>query len=261
MFNKTMLRGSLVAVLWLATICVVLLVATPAVAYGTVLPLTTPGSGSVTIPAGYEWDNVTVQCWGGGGGGGSSDGGFNSGDGGGGGGGGGSVTGLTQLCSPVHTTTMSAAEDRRALLATVERVETRSGTMAAFKIFLLLAVGAADTGLMAVAREVPLVRLSLEPAMPVASAPAAALTAHFSLLFREVGAASDGPGGPRQRINGFHGSGGAGYGSGGEGATTTTLICKHTTLPLLPVIFRAAVVEADAVGTSFTTEALVPTAK
>jgi probable HAF family extracellular repeat protein len=34
-----------------------------------VLSLTTTGAGSVTIPAGYEWTNVTVQCWGGGGGG------------------------------------------------------------------------------------------------------------------------------------------------------------------------------------------------
>ena len=36
-----------------------------------VLSLTTAGAGSVTIPAGYDWTNVTVQCWGGGGGGGS----------------------------------------------------------------------------------------------------------------------------------------------------------------------------------------------
>ena len=35
------------------------------------LPLTTTGAGGVTIPAGYEWANVTVQCWGGGGGGGN----------------------------------------------------------------------------------------------------------------------------------------------------------------------------------------------
>jgi len=36
-----------------------------------VLSLTTAGAGSVIIPAGYDWTDVTVQCWGGGGGGGS----------------------------------------------------------------------------------------------------------------------------------------------------------------------------------------------
>lgn len=44
------------------------------------LPITNTGAGSVTVPAGYDWTNVTVQCWGGGGGGGAW--------GGGGGGGG-----------------------------------------------------------------------------------------------------------------------------------------------------------------------------
>jgi hypothetical protein len=43
---------------------------------------TNPGTGSVTVPTGYKWTNVTVQCWGGGGGGGSA-----APDGGGGGGG------------------------------------------------------------------------------------------------------------------------------------------------------------------------------
>ena len=50
------------------------------------ITLTTPGSGSVTIPAGYDWTNVTVQCWSGGGGGGGGR--YEaSGSGGGGGGG------------------------------------------------------------------------------------------------------------------------------------------------------------------------------
>ena len=38
--------------------------------WGGTLTLTNPGEGSVTIPTGYDWTNVTVQCWGGGGGGG-----------------------------------------------------------------------------------------------------------------------------------------------------------------------------------------------
>ena len=55
------------------------------------ITLTTPGSGSLTVPAGYEWTNVTVQCWSGGGGGAGGwndyDGYFHRyGDGGGGGG-------------------------------------------------------------------------------------------------------------------------------------------------------------------------------
>ncbi len=68
---------------------VVLLFSVSAVAHGQdTLTVTNPGAGSVSIPAGYEWTDVTVQCWAGGGGGG---GGFpNSGTwyGGGGGGGG-----------------------------------------------------------------------------------------------------------------------------------------------------------------------------
>ena len=52
---------------------------------GDEIDLTTTGSGSVTIPPGYEWTDVSVQCWGGGGGGGG--GGDLNGAGGGGGGG------------------------------------------------------------------------------------------------------------------------------------------------------------------------------
>jgi hypothetical protein len=37
---------------------------------GETMTITTPGTGSVTVPTGYEWTNVTVQCWSGGGGGG-----------------------------------------------------------------------------------------------------------------------------------------------------------------------------------------------
>ena len=59
-------------------------VATTPVAGGDTLPLTTPGSGSVTIPAGYEWTDVTVQCWGGGGGGGGGSDFFGAAGGGGG---------------------------------------------------------------------------------------------------------------------------------------------------------------------------------
>ena len=50
-----------------------------------VLSLTSAGAGSVTIPPGYDWTNVTVQCWGGGGGGGVGP--ATNGVGGGGGGG------------------------------------------------------------------------------------------------------------------------------------------------------------------------------
>ena len=50
-------------------------------ASGDTITLTTPGAGSIPVPAGYEWINVTVECWGGGGGGGGGP----SGGGGGGG--------------------------------------------------------------------------------------------------------------------------------------------------------------------------------
>ena len=49
-----------------------LVVVVPCVAWGNTLTLTTTGIGSITIPAGYEWTDVTVQCWGGGGVGGAS---------------------------------------------------------------------------------------------------------------------------------------------------------------------------------------------
>ena len=63
--------------------------------------MTTPGAGNLTIPTGYEWDNVTVQCWGGGGGGGS--GGVSLGYVGGGGGGGGAYAYNTYPMLPSGT--------------------------------------------------------------------------------------------------------------------------------------------------------------
>ena len=45
------------------TIVVAMVISVSGVARGDTLSLTTPGSGSVAIPAGYEWTNVTVQCW------------------------------------------------------------------------------------------------------------------------------------------------------------------------------------------------------
>ena len=45
-------------------------IGTARLAQGAVWALTATGAGSITIPAGYEWIDVTVQCWGGGGGGG-----------------------------------------------------------------------------------------------------------------------------------------------------------------------------------------------
>ncbi len=65
-------------------------IGTARLAQGAVLALTATGAGSLTIPAGYDWTDVTVQCWGGGGGGGggyTSGGGYYSYYGGGGGGG------------------------------------------------------------------------------------------------------------------------------------------------------------------------------
>ena len=83
MFDKAMARGSMVAVITTALISVqsVGSVARAQV----VLSLTSAGAGSVTIPVGYEWTNVTVQCWGGGGGGGGYGPQYTSGGGGGGG--------------------------------------------------------------------------------------------------------------------------------------------------------------------------------
>jgi fibronectin-binding autotransporter adhesin len=65
MFRKTTMRGLMAAV---TTLILALSVSSVAKAQ-LVLTLTNAGVGSVTIPAGYEWTNVTVQCWSGGGGG------------------------------------------------------------------------------------------------------------------------------------------------------------------------------------------------
>ncbi len=65
-------------------LCVAMIVAVSTFARGDTLSFTTTGAGTLTIPAGYEWTHVTVQCWGGGGGGGA----YAPGGGGGGGGGG-----------------------------------------------------------------------------------------------------------------------------------------------------------------------------
>ena len=86
MFRQTFVRG-LTAVALQTTVVSALLLAVSSIALGqVVLTLTNTGAGSVTIPAGYDWTNVTVQCWGGGGGGGDSS--LSSTFGGGGGGGG-----------------------------------------------------------------------------------------------------------------------------------------------------------------------------
>ncbi len=87
MFDKTLMRRSMAAV----TTALILALSVSSMAWSQdVLTLTATGAGSVPIPAGYDWTNVTVQCWGGGGGGGggyTSGGGYYSYYGGGGGGG------------------------------------------------------------------------------------------------------------------------------------------------------------------------------
>ena len=47
---------------------VAVILAVSTIACGSEIQLATTGAGIVTIPAGYEWTNVTVQCWDGGGG-------------------------------------------------------------------------------------------------------------------------------------------------------------------------------------------------
>jgi formylglycine-generating enzyme required for sulfatase activity len=67
MFDKLLARVSTLAASFSALL---LPLSVSSVVNGSVLSLTTTGAGSVTIPAGFEWTNVTVQCWGAGGGGG-----------------------------------------------------------------------------------------------------------------------------------------------------------------------------------------------
>ena len=68
-------------------LCVVVILAVSTFARGNEIDLTTTGTGSVTVPAGYEWTDVTVQCWSGGGGGGGASSVYGPDSGGGGGGG------------------------------------------------------------------------------------------------------------------------------------------------------------------------------
>ena len=82
-------------------LCVAMIVAVSTFARADTLSFTTTGAGTLTIPAGYEWTDVTVQCWGGGGGGG----GYESGDGGGGGGGG-------AYCAETYSTPLVAGSYR-----------------------------------------------------------------------------------------------------------------------------------------------------
>ena len=83
--GNTMVRGLFVAALRMEIISLALLLSASAVARGQdTLTETTPGAGNITVPTGYEWTDVTVQCWSGGGGGGGSYGGY-GGTGGGGG--------------------------------------------------------------------------------------------------------------------------------------------------------------------------------
>ena len=78
MFGRAMVRGFTAAGFVVALFTVL---AVSNVGRGDSLSFTTTGAGTVTIPVGYEWANVTVQCWGAGGGGG---GGYGGGGGGGG---------------------------------------------------------------------------------------------------------------------------------------------------------------------------------
>ena len=83
MFGKTTVRGSLVAAFAVYAIFgVVPFAVLNAAARRHFVNHNNSGVGSVTIPTGYGWTDVTVQCWGGGGGG-SGYYGFGGGGGGG----------------------------------------------------------------------------------------------------------------------------------------------------------------------------------
>jgi hypothetical protein len=63
MFEKTMVRGLIAAAMWMAIVLAFpFLVSVAAHGQQVVLTETTPGAGTVTVPAGVEWADVTVQC-------------------------------------------------------------------------------------------------------------------------------------------------------------------------------------------------------
>ena len=82
MLARSMVRGLMSVTIRMKTTSLVLFLTAFAMTRGSAdtITFTTPGEGSVTVPAGDEWTNVTVQCWSGGGGGG----GYSGGGGGGG---------------------------------------------------------------------------------------------------------------------------------------------------------------------------------
>ena len=67
MFEKMTARGLLAVALRMKIISLVFLMSVSLVTPGSgdTITFTTPGDGSVTVPTGYEWADVTIQCWGG----------------------------------------------------------------------------------------------------------------------------------------------------------------------------------------------------
>jgi len=105
MFEKAMARSLMAAALRMTAISLGLLLSVFGVARGAIITETSTGVGSLTIPTGYEWINVTIQCWGGGGGGAASNysSGVNFGGGGGGGGAYSSKTYTTPLVAGAYS--------------------------------------------------------------------------------------------------------------------------------------------------------------
>ena len=118
-----------------STAALLLALSVPSVARANTLSFTTTGAGSVTIPAGYEWTNVTVQCWGAGGGGGGGGifltGATDYGGGGGGGGGYSAKTYTVPLVAGAIATTSAAAA-----APTAETAEAQFGTISALRTLL-----------------------------------------------------------------------------------------------------------------------------
>ena len=116
-----------------------------------VLSLTSAGAGSVTIPPGYDWTNVTVQCWGGGGGGGggSATTTITAAALGGGAGGGGAYSSNTYTTplSPGHIATISVpAAWRQRPRHQAAPAEIHFGTTAGLKTLLPAAAAGAAVG-------------------------------------------------------------------------------------------------------------------
>ncbi len=185
---------------------VVLLLAVSAVAHAQdTFTVTNPGAGSVTVPAGYAWIDVTIQCWGGGGGG--------AYDGGGGGGGAYAYKTYVSLLAGTYSYYIAPGGYRATGEITAVLEEIQFGTTLAQDIWVTGGAGGSNQG-------------SGGACGSVVAGTGYQGGTGGSVYVYDAGGGGGGSGGPsgpggnggNTPRNDYGGSGGAGVGAGGVGA-------------------------------------------